>query len=79
METDLDYYEMSDFPKDHPLHSQKNKKVLGKMKDECAGALIFQKRLVYDPECIQSFSGKREKHQKSKRHNEKCNQEANIA
>ena len=30
-------YDTSDFPKDHPLHSTTNKKVLRKMKDECAG------------------------------------------
>ena len=41
-EKDLYYYDTSDFPKDHPMHSQKNKKVLGKMKDECAGALISE-------------------------------------
>ncbi|MEW8687657.1 MAG: hypothetical protein AB2556_17740, partial [Candidatus Thiodiazotropha sp.] len=29
-----------DFPKGHPLHSTENKKVLGKMKDECAGRSI---------------------------------------
>ena len=33
MGENLDYYDTSDFPKDHPLHSQMNKKVLGKMKD----------------------------------------------
>ena len=42
MGENLDYYDTSDFSKDHPLHSQKNKKVLGKMKDECAGALISE-------------------------------------
>ena len=42
MGENLDYYDTSDFPKDHPLHSQKNKKVPGKMKDECAGALISE-------------------------------------
>ena len=42
MGEDLDLYNTSDFPKDHPLHSQKNKKVLGKMKDECAGAVISE-------------------------------------
>ena len=30
-------YDTSDHPEDHPLHSTANKKVLGKMKDECAG------------------------------------------
>ena len=42
MGENLDYYDTSDFPKDHPLYSQMNKKVLGKMKDECAGALISE-------------------------------------
>ena len=30
-------YDTSNYPKEHPLHSNVNKKVLGKMKDECAG------------------------------------------
>ena len=42
MRENLDYYDTSDFPKGHPLHSQRNNKVLGKMKDECAGALISE-------------------------------------
>ena len=33
-------YDTSDYPEDHPLHSKINKKVLGKMKDECAGRVI---------------------------------------
>ena len=33
-------YDTSDLPEDHPLHSNVNKKVLGKMKDECAGRVI---------------------------------------
>ena len=37
-----DLYDTSDFPKDHPLHSTANKKVLGKMKDECAGRPIAE-------------------------------------
>ena len=32
----------SDFPKDHFLYSQVNKKVIGKMKDECAGKPISE-------------------------------------
>ncbi len=35
-------YDTSDYPKDHPLHSTVNKKVLGKMKDECAGRPIAE-------------------------------------
>ena len=33
-------YDTSDYPKDHYLHSMDNKKVIGKMKDECAGRPI---------------------------------------
>ena len=35
-------YDTSDYPKGHPLHSTVNKKVLGKMKDECAGRPIAE-------------------------------------
>ncbi|KAK3744244.1 hypothetical protein QZH41_015497 [Actinostola sp. cb2023] len=35
MAEDQDLYDTSDYPKKHPLHSTANKKVLGKMKDEC--------------------------------------------
>ncbi|MEW8333911.1 MAG: hypothetical protein AB2692_23475 [Candidatus Thiodiazotropha sp.] len=37
-----DLYDTSDFPKGHPLHSTENKKVLGKMKDECVGRGIAE-------------------------------------
>ena len=37
-----DLYDTSDYPKDHFLHSMENKKVLGKMKDECAGKPIIE-------------------------------------
>ena len=35
-------YDTSDYPKDHPQYSAANKKVVGKMKDECAGRLIAE-------------------------------------
>ena len=35
-------YDFSDYPKDHPLFDETNKKVLGKMKDECAGVPIYK-------------------------------------
>ena len=37
-----DLYDTSGYPEDHPLHSTANKKVLGKMKDECAGRPIAE-------------------------------------
>ena len=40
MMRDLDLYDTSDYPPSHPLHSQKNKKVLGKFKDETNGIPI---------------------------------------
>jgi hypothetical protein len=40
MLTDLDWYDTSDYPADHPLHSQSNKKRLGKLKDELAGRVL---------------------------------------
>ena len=42
MEASLSYYDTSDFPRDHPLHSQENKKVIGKMKDECTGVPVSE-------------------------------------
>ena len=42
MKQNTDQYDTSNYPKDHPLHSIKNKKVLGKTKDECAGAPIAE-------------------------------------
>ena len=35
-------YDFSDYPKDHPLHDETNKKVTGKIKDECAGTPIAE-------------------------------------
>ena len=36
MADNMDAYDTSDYPVDHPLHSRKNAKVLGKIKDECS-------------------------------------------
>ena len=35
-------YDTSDYPQDHPLNSSAYKKVLGKLKDECAGRAIAE-------------------------------------
>ena len=37
-----DEYDFSDYPKDHPLYNETNKKTIGKMKDECAGTPIAE-------------------------------------
>ena len=36
----LDAYDTSDYPSDHPLYSRTNVKVLGKFKDECASLVV---------------------------------------
>ena len=40
MRKNIHEYDTSDYPLSHYLHDKKNKKVLGKMKDECAGGVI---------------------------------------
>ena len=35
-------YDTSDYPREHPLHSVENKKVVGKMTDECAARPIAE-------------------------------------
>ena len=40
MKEDKHLYDTSNYPKDHPLYDVTNKKVLGKMKDECGGEPI---------------------------------------
>src|SRR5690606_9418255 len=43
IEGDIDkYFDTSDYPKEHPLKSDKNKKVIGKFKDECNGRQIVE-------------------------------------
>lgn len=42
MHSSMDMFDTSDYPKDHPLHSDRNKKALGKMKDETNGIPISE-------------------------------------
>ena len=42
MQKNIEDYDTSDYPQDHPLYSIKNKKVLGKMKDKVAGQVIAE-------------------------------------
>lgn len=41
METLKEYLDTSNYPQDHPLYSDANKKVLGKFKDELAGDILL--------------------------------------
>ena len=40
MAEDLVLYDISNYPKEHPLYSSENKKVLGKIRDECKERVI---------------------------------------
>ena len=40
MKEDSWLYDISNYPNDHPLYDARNKKVLGKTKDECRGDMI---------------------------------------
>ena len=42
IESNKNLYGTSDYPEGHPLKSNANKKVLGKLKDECAGTPIAE-------------------------------------
>ena len=37
-----EHFDLSEYPKDHPLYDPTNAKVLGKFKDECAGAWMSE-------------------------------------
>ena len=45
MEKILDKLDTAEYPKDHPLHSKKNEKVIGKFKDELNGKIMNE--IVY--------------------------------
>ena len=40
-------YDASNYPKDHLLYNDRNKKALGKMKDECGGEVIAVRPKMY--------------------------------
>lgn len=42
MKKHQDEFDFSDYPKHHPLHSEKNKKTISKFKDEMNGKTIFE-------------------------------------
>ena len=43
MKENDDLFDFSDYPKEHILNSNKNKKVLGKFKDECNGNIMIER------------------------------------
>ena len=81
IETNKNLCDTSDYPKEHPLYSNANKKVLGKMKDECAGTPTAERvrACVSETENVLYLEGRRKKYQKSKGCKKECCQETNNA
>ena len=65
MQKDSHLYDLSNFPKDHPLYNETNKKIPGQMKDEEAGQIIsefiaLRSKLysyITDKDCVKKAKG----------------------
>ena len=71
-------YDTSDYPQDHPLYSSANKKVLGKLKDECAGRAIAE-YVGLRPKMYSILEACGKKHQEGEGHKKECRREAHLA
>ena len=69
-----DLYDTSDYPKDHPLYSSANKKVLGKLKDECAGRAIAE-FVGLRPKMYSTLEAGGKKHQEGEGCKKECHEE----
>jgi len=77
IKTKKNLYDTSDYPKEHPLYSNVNKKVLGKMKDECNGTSIAE--CVCLRSKMYSILKGDKKYEKSEGCEKTCRQETNNA
>ena len=71
-------YDTSDYPQDHPLYSSANKKVLGKLKDECAGRAIAE-YVGLRPKMYSILEAGGKKHQEGEGCKKECLEEAHQA
>ena len=55
MATFKDWFDFSEYPRDHPLYDESNRKVVGKFKDECT-VLVWPSSWVYAPSSIRLSS-----------------------
>ena len=78
MKSNENLYDTSDFPKEHPLYSDANKKALGKMKDECNGTPIAES-VCLRPKMYSILKDDKKKHKKAKGVKKVCRQETNNA
>jgi len=77
MAEDLALYDTSNYPKEHPLYSGENKKVLSKMKDECGGR-VTDEAVAIRPKMYSIIEGK-EKIKKAKGVKKKCGEKRDPA
>ena len=70
MKEDSWLYDTSNYPKDNLLYDDRNKKVLGKIKDECRRDVI--KEVVAVRPKMYSVLGKKKKHKEGEGREKKC-------
>ena len=68
-------YDTSDYPQDHPLYSSANKKVLGKLKNECAVRAIAE-YVGLRPKMYSILEAGGKKHQEGEGCKKECREEA---
>ena len=73
-----DLYDTSDYPQDHSLYSLANKKVLGKLKDECATRAIAE-YVGLRPKMYSILEAGGNKHQEGEGCKQECREEARKA
>ena len=71
-------YDTSNYAKDHPLYDNRNKKVLGKMKDECGG-LAIEEVVAIRPKMYSILKEGKKKRKESEGCDKKCDRERDNA
>ena len=71
-------YDTSNYPKDNPLYDNRNKKVLGKMKDECGG-LAIEEVVAIRPKMYSVLKEGKKNEKKAKGVKKKCDRERDNA
>ena len=66
MSLNADLYDTSNYPADHPLYSDENKKIIGKFKDELGGKVMTE-FIGIRPKCIASLARRVGREQKESR------------
>jgi len=78
MAEDIDFYDTSNYPKNHTLYGVRNKKFLGKMKDECEGRVI-KKAVAIRPGMYSVLEENQTKYQESQEGEKECGRKRDQA